>query len=327
MTTMRENIRESVVRENVIVAGVDGSAMSTTAALWAAAECVRRNASLHIVSAFTVPVAGFAGPGSMPLDVYDASLEATQAVVAQAAEIVRSAHPDLDIVTEVFRDQSVAALLHCSEKALMTVVGSHGRHQFTDAVLGSVAVRMAARATRPVVVVRHPELAATDTEEMAADGTPLAADGPVLVGVDGSDDAQAAIGFAFEEAAVRETQLIAVHSWDDVVLDGFLRAYPLPINKAEVDEERRRLLAEQLAGWSEKYPEVHVRPEIRRGHPVAALLGPSPVPAPGDKPPALIVVGTRGHGRFAGLLLGSTSQALIAHAPCPVAVVGGHHHR
>ncbi|MBY8854424.1 universal stress protein, partial [Saccharothrix sp. MB29] len=79
-------------------------------------------------------------------------------------------------------------------------------------------------------------------------------------------------------------------------------------------------LAERLAGWQEKYPDTPVDRVVVHDRPARALLDAA-------RTAQLVVVGSRGLGGFAGMLLGSTSQALVHHAPCPLAVVravGGH---
>lgn len=88
----------------------------------------------------------------------------------------------------------------------------------------------------------------------------------------------------------------------------------LTVDWAQVREVELCLLAERLAGWREKYPDVVVDRFVVLDRPVAALLGFA-------EHAQLLVVGTRGHGALAGALLGSTSQALVHHSPCPVAVV------
>jgi nucleotide-binding universal stress UspA family protein len=301
----------TMVRENVVVVGVDGSASATTAALWAGDEAHRRRASLRIVHGFTVPVAAMAGPGFVPPDLYAASRNGGRAVVASAIAAVREHHPGLSISTDVVHAAPVAALEELSEHALMTVVGAHGSHQLTDAMLGSVAARISAKAHGPVVVVRADP-----------DGAVAPAGSPVLVGLDAAQDSQEALGFAFYEAALTGAALVAVYSWDDTAVVEFAGIHSLPFDRHAIDEEYRRRLAEQLAGWAEKYPEVSVHTRIRTGPPYRALLEDT---KGGDTVmPFMIVVGTRGRGRLSGLLLGSTSQALIAHAPCPVAVVRDH---
>lgn len=74
------------------------------------------------------------------------------------------------------------------------------------------------------------------------------------------------------------------------------------------------VMAEALAGRRERYPEVSVEPRVTRGGTREALIEASSTAQ-------LLVVGARGRGGFAGLLLGSVSQAMVHHAHCPVAVV------
>ncbi|HEY3467530.1 MAG TPA: universal stress protein, partial [Amycolatopsis sp.] len=92
---------------------------------------------------------------------------------------------------------------------------------------------------------------------------------------------------------------------------GTARILPQP-ESLERDEDR--LLSQRLAGWQEKYPEVEIRRVLVRERPRHALLDVS-------EEAQLVVVGSRGRGGFTGMLLGSTSQALVQHAQCPVLVV------
>ncbi|WP_371927747.1 universal stress protein [Lentzea sp. HUAS12] len=115
-------------------------------------------------------------------------------------------------------------------------------------------------------------------------------DGPVVVGVDLSPESDPAIGFGFEEAAASGVPLVAA--------------------MAQGDEKS---LETRMSGWLEKYPDVTVE-QVVGERPIPLLL------EQGQRA-GLLVVGSRGRGGFAGMLLGSTSQALVYHAPCPVAVV------
>jgi nucleotide-binding universal stress UspA family protein len=81
-----------------------------------------------------------------------------------------------------------------------------------------------------------------------------------------------------------------------------------------VERHADRSDAERLAGWQEKYPDVTVRRVVTRDRPARSLLEQA-------KEAQLVVVGSRGRGGFEGSLLGSTSQAVVHHSPCPVAVV------
>lgn len=295
-------------RTNVVVVGVDGSTCAAKAALWAAAEAERRGAELRLVQAWDVSF-GFAGVGTMiPPNIFTDVEDSARSTLDAAVVEVRAAHPKLVVSTQITRGMAAQVLCEASEEALLTVVGSHGDSRLAEVVLGSVALRVAAKAGGPVVVVRSDQVDA-----------PAAGDGPVWVGLDGSPSSEDALAFALEEASVRGADLFAVHSWSNEPSDGFLRAYPIEVDRSRFEQERL-LLAEQMSGWAEKYPDVTVTPVVLRGRPAATLLRHLSEAAPQNRP-ALVVVGTRGHGGFAGLLLGSTSQALIAHATCPIAVV------
>jgi nucleotide-binding universal stress UspA family protein len=166
-----------------------------------------------------------------------------------------------------------------------------------------VAGQVAAHGHAPVVVVRG-----------EPDG-PVPAPGPVVVGVDGSELSAVALGFAFEAAAARDVDLVAMYAWDFVrrASPGLAGDWHLETEVAQQDAEA--LLDDATAGWVEKYPDVRV---IRRAEqsssPEARLLE-----AAADA--SLLVVGSRGRGGFVGLLLGSVSRKLVAHAKSSVAVI------
>jgi nucleotide-binding universal stress UspA family protein len=281
-----------------IVVGIDGSDSALAATRWAAAECARHRAPLRLVHGFLLPARGY-------LDILITAREARQAMenqakewLDQAARTARSVEPDIDVQTEVVGDAPVAALIRESGSARMVVLGSQGLGGFTGMLVGSTAVSLAAHGRCPVVVVRG----------TAVEG------GPVVVGVDGSPASEAAIAFAFEAASTREVPLTAVMTWTDFLVDSAYNQSRLAIDWAQVEEDERRLLAQRLAGWQEKYPDVRVDRVVLRDRPVRALLRLA-------ENAQLLVVGTHGKGGFSGMLLGSTSQALVYHSPCPLAVV------
>ena len=178
------------------------------------------------------------------------------------------------------------------------MLGSRGLGGFRGMFVGSVSAAVCAHGHCPVVVVRGR----------------LPGAGPVVVGVDGSEAGEAALAFAFEEAACRQVPLVAVHTWVDTSVAETWSALPIDVDWAAVAEDERRLLAERMAGWQEKYPDVQVRQEVVRDRPVRGLLACA-------KEAQLVVVGSRGRHGFRGTGLGSTSQALLHHGECPVAVV------
>ncbi|MFC3895247.1 universal stress protein [Lentzea rhizosphaerae] len=137
---------------------------------------------------------------------------------------------------------------------------------------------------------------------------------PIVVGVDGSAASDAALEFAFEAAALRGAPVLAVRAWRDDLADAMRLTVLTAASVEAIEADERRLLAEQVAVRAQACPDVPVRQLLTRDGPASALIGRS-------ASAQLVVVGTRGRGGFRGLLLGSTSQSLIYHAECPVAVV------
>ena len=299
----------TVRRRNAIVVGVDGSEPSRTALMWAAGEASIRRTTLELVESYMVPI-GYAGPGAIiPPEVFDAAEMGVTTTLQEARDAVLAVHPELTVTVAGPMQTPFVALRNASHDALMLVVGSHGSGEVSESILGSVALKVASHLRTAVVVVR------TDPHA-GGKPVPVPADSPIVVGLDGSAESETALAFALEEASLRGVALVAVHSWDDGPLHGFVRSYPLAVDVTVIDDEEHRALAEQLTGWASRYPDVPVRQLVERGRPAATLLRMCTEIQPG-----LLVVGSRGRGGFAGLLLGSTSRDLIAHAPCPVAVV------
>jgi nucleotide-binding universal stress UspA family protein len=105
-----------------------------------------------------------------------------------------------------------------------------------------------------------------------------------------------------------------VHTWIDFSSDySYAYAQQFVTDWEEIETEERELLAQRLAGWQEKYPDVTVKRVVTPDRPVRHLLE----QASGAQ---LLVVGSRGRGALSGALLGSTSQALIYHSPCPLLI-------
>jgi nucleotide-binding universal stress UspA family protein len=279
-----------------VVVGVDGSESALEASRWAAREAGRRGVGLRVVQAFCWPQShhvGGVGRGQQSV-LRRMAEEQLSAAAAAAAEAAAGG----SVETALVEGTPVAVLVAESRVAQLVVVGSRGLGGFSGLLLGSVAVGLAAHAAVPVAVVR-------------GSGADAAADGPVVVGVDGSPIGEAALAAAYEAAAARRVPLVAVHTWWDVLLDPSFG--PL-VEWDVIEDEAHRVLGERLAGWAEKYPEVEVRRVVERDKPAHALLE----QAAGAQ---LVVVGSRGRGGLAGMLLGSVSHSLLHHSPCPVLVV------
>jgi nucleotide-binding universal stress UspA family protein len=155
------------------------------------------------------------------------------------------------------------------------------------------------------------------TADRDRDRAPTRAD--VVVGFDGSDAARAALEFAFEEARLRALPLRVVCAWHYPLAGYMGGGFEPPGPRLEPGELERAAEAElegALAALGPGREAVAVERRVREGQPAAVLLDEA-------REAALLVVGSRGHGGFSGLLLGSVSQQCVAHAPCPVAVVHG----
>jgi|SoiMethySBSTD1v2_1073268.scaffolds.fasta_scaffold1109093_1 nucleotide-binding universal stress UspA family protein len=281
-----------------ILVGIDGSSSALAAARWAAREAVVRRAPIRLVYAFGwMPVHDADDPVQIVPDARDALRRTAEERLAAAAAQVGEVAPDVAVSQEVTTGMAAALLVSLSGEAQLAVVGHRGLGGFAGLVIGSVSAALAAHAACPVVVVRGPD-------------APLQ-DGPVVVGVDGSPQSEAALAFAVEAAVARRVPLRAVRAWLDP-------AVPYVVTgPADWDEEVKRqqgLLSEQLVGWREKYPELRVEPVLVQDRPAHALAQ-----STGDA--QLVVVGSRGRGGLTGMLLGSVSQAMLQHAECPVAVV------
>ncbi|MCE0765422.1 universal stress protein [Pseudonocardia kujensis] len=284
------------------VVGVDESESARDAVRWAAGEAALRRARLRPVLAFAPLPAGHVGNPGLGTAYRSTMAEAARAVLESAAELAREAAPDVAVEPALWEGFPAPVLLDESDRARLTVVGSRGLGGFTGLLVGSVAVSLASRGGSPVLVVRGRR----DDRAAAGRADPR----PVVVGVDGSPTSEAALGLAFEEAALRVAPLVALHTWSDEMLEPALAPV---IDWASLETEEHALLAQRLAGWAEKYPDVEVRRLVERDRPAPALLGAA-------ARAQLLVVGSRGRGNATGLLLGSVSHALLHHADCPVLV-------
>nr|WP_042178588.1 universal stress protein [Kibdelosporangium sp. MJ126-NF4]CEL13277.1 Universal stress protein family [Kibdelosporangium sp. MJ126-NF4]CTQ98968.1 Universal stress protein family [Kibdelosporangium sp. MJ126-NF4] len=294
MTTLFEHHRP-------IVVGIDGSSAALAAARWAAREASARGLSLALVHLQPDPNGRYQDEkisAAMRPALREQAEKWLRAAITVACEEVPGLNPSIEL-----RDaEVVTALVEMSVDAAMIVLGARGIGGFTGMLVGSTANSVVAGAVCPVAIVRTPPLGQRKT------------DGPVVVGVDGSRASEAAIEFAFEEASLRGCSLIAVHTWTEVYLDPELNVDRIAFDTTVLREREEELLAQRLAGWQEKYPNVPVRRVVTKGRPVRVLLD-------YDDEAQLIVVGSRGLGGYHGMLLGSTSQALMHYTRTPLVVV------
>lgn len=284
-----------------ILTGVDGSPPAEAAIAWAAREAVIRHEPLtlaHVAQPVSLewPPALHGTPNAISRWQDDNA----QQVIEQARRSVAAAtgaSRAVEVRTLVLHSNVVAALIDASREASMIVVGSRGTGALGRLLLGSVSAGVLHHAHCPVVVAH------------VGDGPRPGPDSPVVLGVDGSPVSEAATAWAFDAASRRNAPLVVLHAWSDVSAFPHLdRAWDSYENHGDV------VLAERLAGWQERYPDVHVTRRLVRDSPARWLLEES-------ERAQLVVVGSRGRGGFSGMLLGSVSSEVAQSAAAPVAVV------
>ncbi|WP_431917145.1 universal stress protein [Nonomuraea jabiensis] len=278
----------------MIIAGVDGSRASCAAVAWAVDDAKRRQEPLRIVHAINRDSYRFSRFHAAPEpDVLD---RMAQTMVAEAAALAGERQLDVEVSTEVVEGPAAVALREQAKDATEIVIGSRGLGGFEGALLGSVSLHVAGQAHCPVVVVR-PE------QESVR--------GEVVVGVDDSPECEPALEFAFRQAELRGSPLRAVHAWQPPVQ---LYAPQVNYDPDDVTAAANQVVAARIARSREAYPRVEVIEDVRRAHPVDALVAAS-------AKAALVVVGSHGRGVIRSALLGSVSHAMLHHARCAVAVV------
>lgn len=281
--------------------GVDGSPASEHAVRWAAATAAGRGLSLHLVHAVDFAPSSWSDlPFFHPARIFEWSEDEAAKVLDAAKETAEAVAPELEITGSVALTSSAKWLVELSGTARVVVLGATGSTAIGEALLGSTPVKVAGHTRCPLVVVRGPEPPVPDHR-------------PVVVGVDGSPASREAVAAAFAEAAWREVDLVAVHIWSDLS-PGAVAGSPLNFDPRAFEDFEHVVLAESLGGYAEQYPDVVVHRRVYVDGPRTRLQAWS-------EKAQLVVVGSRGRGGFTGLLLGSTSNALMREAHCPVMVV------
>ncbi len=296
-------------RARPVVAGVDYSSLSDTAVSYAAWEATRRGAGLHLVNGFDCAAEGESRSGPS----YDENevVVAAEERLGEATVGVRSRHPELSVGTKVVAGSGARTLVEESASAGLVVVGARGSGGFPGLLVGSVAAQVSQHARGPVIVVRRPR---QDDEDVPGSGC-------VLVGVDDSASSAEVLDFGFEEAAARGVRLVAVYVWSIPAVSarslGTVWSQSPPKARVQLRDIAEGVLAEALSAWQDKYPQVSVERFAAHGdEPARTLLAVAE-----EFGADLIVVGSRERSGSTGPVLGSVSQALVAHAHTSVAVV------
>ena len=301
-----------------IVVGVDGSEHSHCALVWAAREAERRQEPLHIVTAYSVPVFAASGLDGGYATVDDSVIrEGAEAILKQAMDKVAGYSIDVDASVE--NGDASGVLLEMTETADLLVFGTRGRGGFVGRLLGSVSSALPAHAKCPTVTV--PLVCGDRLGETTEDRHVRAereksghqpVENVVVVGVDGSDQARVAVLEAAAEAERLAAKLRIVCAVPQY--SGSLAWVPAPMDREALFADIRVQLDAGVAWVKSHFPNLEVETRLVDGSPVDVLVEAS-------RHVELVVVGTRGRGGFAGMLLGSTSDGILHHTKGPVLVV------
>jgi nucleotide-binding universal stress UspA family protein len=292
-----------------IVVAVDGSTASDAAVRWATHEAMLRMIPLRLVHVVSTPTVTYAvAPIPVTMEVWQKG-QARQ-IISRAEELVQQIADDAGCSvslagTDIIDGPTITTLIDLSKDTGMIVVGSRGHGAFRRGLLGSVSTALVHHAQCPVAVIHDAPIPRSDA--------------PVVLGVDGSPVSVRATGIAFEEAARRSVELLAVHAWSDATLiaahawgDSGLLAENA-VDWAAVSARAEAMLAERLASWQVNYPGVAVRRVVVCDRPAHFLVEES-------ENAQLLVVGSHGRGGFAGMLLGSVSTKLAHTVRVPLIV-------
>jgi nucleotide-binding universal stress UspA family protein len=286
-----------------IVVGVDGSQLSEMAVRWAVYEAEMRNIPLSLIHVIDTPAWGsltLGGGAVPPSETGEWQRTEGERIISAAVKVAEDSVEDgarLQLDSEVCFSATVPTLVDLSKEARMVVVGCRGRGMLRRILLGSVSAGLIHHAHCPVAVIHE--------------GSPVAGEAsvlPVVLGIDGSPASELATELAFDEASRRGVGLIALHAWCDADVSS-LPGVEWSAQQA-VGEE---VLAERLAGWRERYPDVAVGRRIVFDGPARHLVDAA-------ESSQLVVVGSHGRGGFSGMLLGSVSAAVAQEADVPVIV-------
>ncbi|HWI42383.1 MAG TPA: universal stress protein [Nocardioides sp.] len=266
-----------------IVVGADGSDAADRAIHWAAEQAWLERRHLTVVTAA------------------EHYLDGSRGIVNVALAMIARMRPGVEADGCVVVGDPREVLVELSPRAHLLVLGSRGHGPVRSKLLGSVSAAVSRDATCPVVVCRpHHWRSANDI------------DAGVLVGADGTAESLPVIEHAFQQASLRGLPLTVVHcTWDGVVaLTGPAVLDPQAVGM----EEERLLLAESVAGFTAKFPEVHVELQVARGLAEQVL-------AAGSARWDLVVVGRHPVDTFARRAMGAVSTSVVEHAHTSVAVV------
>lgn len=283
-----------------ILVGVDGSNQNRAAAGWALREGRVRGEEVIAVHAWHLPALVYYAPGYVPIATEELADEGTKLIQTVVGGI--EGHDDVKVEMRVVHGSARSVLSHIADEPAVgtVVVGTRGHGSAPAALLGSVSHGLSHHCPKPLVVVPGSRYGTDVPASMRR----------VLVGVDGSPQADSALRWAAAEAKLHGARLEVVTAWSWFANPADRIADVAPGESLEV--AARDVLERALAGFPSDG--VRVSRSVREGPAALVLLD---MAADAD----LLVVGSRGRGRTAEVVLGSTSHQCVHRSPIPVVVV------
>lgn len=281
-----------------LIVGFDGSPPSRSALHWAAAQAQLTGCPVHVLAAYSwPPIGGYYGSAAALVSAAELQTMHDDCNLRLRAGIadVLTRFPGVGVDSELVNGAAAAALIRCSEKADLVVIGGSGAGAVRKFILGSVAASVLHESLCPVAIIP-----ATLPGHV----------GRVVVGVDGSTHADAAVKWASAECDRRGSDLVVLHAWQ----------YPYRFADTSFEQgndiarvEAAKIL-ESATRLAREFSNCVVQAQLIEAGTVQCLLEAA---ADAD----LVVVGSRGRGGFRTMLFGSVTHALSAHTETPLVVV------
>lgn len=296
-------MENATIPAGTIVVGIDGSAGSDRALEWAIEQARVDHRGLTLVhSNGPARLSWMDGSGIDYVQIMGAMETAGREVLDDATALVARVDPDIVVRTWLDLADPRVLVLELSRSAAMVVLGSRGRGPFLSTLLGSVSAAIAHGSRCPVVVVRPGRHGSSSPATGLHDG--------VLVAVDGSEESQAAVEFAFLQASQHDLPLTAMYCFLPSLGGG---GGPIGADESGF-EELWLLLSEALSGMREKYPDVAITQRVEAGDAAQRL-------ALASRSMNLVVLGDHARPSLPVFFTGHTDASVLEHAECVVAIV------
>lgn len=290
-----------IVRSPRLIVGVDGTEGSVEALRWAAHDAARRDWPLHVMTCAELPVAveaGLIGAGPLTGSTMEGIVTEQENVNQAAVNLARSFGLDLEVTGETVLGAPAYALVGASLPDDIIVIGATSHPGRLTDMLGSVASVVAHRAKGAAVVVHG-----ADRHDAVI--------GRIAVGIDGSGGSDAALQWATEAAVRCNAEIVLVHGW----------TYPYHGGRGGSAEPRNDMRVDAMRTLDASAQSVKALAPSLRCHSIISEQSPAKAIIDAGKDADLVVVGSRGHGGFASLLLGSVSRTVLQHSTVPVVIV------